>query len=688
MKHYLSWVLMLFLLFVRFVGNATEADNPIDSLNQLLDSQKGNQRILTLIDLGTTYYTQGDYAASRTKLNEAIRLAKSNKQPKKIIDATYVLGLVELSQSNYVPALTCFFQVEKYYSTTKDTALLASIYNDLGVVYFRMADYDNAINYYKKALKMNEKLQLKSGVSANLTNIGGIYYIQGKMKKAIEYCFKSLQLERETGNKKGEISSLTTIAITYEATKDTVKAKEYYYKSCRLAEQIKDRDGMAYSYLNFGNFFANQSQPSKALFYHQKSLYLFDLLGDKSGVAQSLSGIGNVYLLQEKYDKAITILLKAYRLNEEIHYNEGLLKTTNLLSRTYFAQGSLDVALQFANRGLLMAKEANNIEEIVYAHKVLSDVYLQLNQAKPSLYHFQRTVTIKDSLMNLEMQTNIAEIQGKYHSEIQKKENKELLLANKIQSLELTKTNYFNTLLLVGIAFLILISYWLLKRTKLKHEREEMVLMQKMLRLQMNPHFLFNALSAIESFIYQNEPREAGGYLSKFAQLMRLILENSREEYITLEKELQTLTCYFNLQQLRYDQLFVYTLVVDDTIDVDLVVIPPMLAQPFIENAIEHGLKQRGSKGEITIRFSRINEELVFEIADNGVGLSTTLESKKADDQHVSLATGITLERLKILNRMKRKKIKWILRDRLSEDGQIIGAQAVFTIPYQKKHVK
>ena len=173
----------------------------------------------------------------------------------------------------------------------------------------------------------------------------------------------------------------------------------------------------------------------------------------------------------------------------------------------------------------------------------------------------------------------------------------------------------------------------------------------------MNPHFIFNALTSIQSYVYKNEPREAGKYLSSFAKLMRSILDNSKANYVSLNQEIEWLNNYVNLQILRFENEVNYHLEIDKNIDLDNTKIPPMLTQPFIENAFEHGFRNLKYRGEITVSFSKneLNRLLVC-VEDNGAGFqSDGMELKKSE--HKSMAISITKERLKQLNKSTRKPI-------------------------------
>tara|TARA_Y100000031_G_C8250649_1_gene400394 strand:- start:1749 stop:3668 length:1920 start_codon:yes stop_codon:yes gene_type:complete len=238
---------------------------------------------------------------------------------------------------------------------------------------------------------------------------------------------------------------------------------------------------------------------------------------------------------------------------------------------------------------------------------------------------------------------------------------------------------------LEGLLFVLLIVAYIKYREKNIKEKNKLLLVeQKLLRSQMNPHFIFNSLTSIQSFIFENNPIEAGSYLSKFSELIRSILYNSREEYISLEKEISTLKNYLEIQQLRYNKMFDYEIDVDSEIDIEMIAVPPMLAQPFIENSVEHGIKDLPGKGFISIKFSLSDESIFMIIEDNGIGVEA---SKKLKDgkakEHKSLATIITKERITILNsKLKRKSFSIQITDIVGRDGKVEGTRIKFIIPF------
>ena len=217
----------------------------------------------------------------------------------------------------------------------------------------------------------------------------------------------------------------------------------------------------------------------------------------------------------------------------------------------------------------------------------------------------------------------------------------------------------------------------------IKRKQTNIELQQKLFRLQMNPHFIYNSLLAIQNYIFLNEPKQAGNYLSDFARLFRLILNNSRSEFITIEKEIETLNLYLKLQSLRYPDKFTYNIFVDDDIEPEIMMIPPMLAQPMIENALEHGLFYKKGKGNIEIRFLYKVSKLGFEVRDNGIGLSQAKKKNKVNTEHKSTALQITKKRIKILGSRYRFFADFRIHELKDKDGNVKGTRVMFDLPFK-----
>jgi LytS/YehU family sensor histidine kinase len=205
---------------------------------------------------------------------------------------------------------------------------------------------------------------------------------------------------------------------------------------------------------------------------------------------------------------------------------------------------------------------------------------------------------------------------------------------------------------------------------------------QQLLLSKINPHFIFNSLTAIQSFIYRQDTLQAGKYLSIFAKLVRYTLENSRYESTTIEREIKTLRLYFDLQTLRFEGKFDYNIEIDEALDIDGLTIPPMLSQPFIENSIEHGFIQLSEKGIITVRFKKSEQSIIIEVEDNGIGIETSkLIHIKSGKRYQNIAAELTAQRLVKIKEIQKINIKMDIIDLNSIDISKQGSIVRFNIP-------
>jgi LytS/YehU family sensor histidine kinase len=232
-----------------------------------------------------------------------------------------------------------------------------------------------------------------------------------------------------------------------------------------------------------------------------------------------------------------------------------------------------------------------------------------------------------------------------------------------------------------------------LKIQNLENEKRENALQQRTaelemqaLRAQMNPHFIFNCLNAINHFILVNEVNTASDYLTKFSRVIRIVLDNSFRKNISLSEELESLRLYIELEQIRFDHHFSFEISLEDVPDIDDIVIPPMLLQPFVENAIWHGLMYKDGNGILSIELKKENEILICSITDNGIGRKKSAELKSSLSLNKrSLGMNITASRLHLLNEGMGNQIELQIIDLLDSDDQGAGTRVIITIPIKKR---
>ncbi|NUM51636.1 MAG: histidine kinase [Flavobacteriales bacterium] len=252
------------------------------------------------------------------------------------------------------------------------------------------------------------------------------------------------------------------------------------------------------------------------------------------------------------------------------------------------------------------------------------------------------------------------------------------------------KTKWFLLVIFLFLVFIfVLVIYIYRIRNKKEKEKKNEVqkkIMQselQALRAQMNPHFMFNTLSSIQNFINSKNSDEAVKYLSKFAKLMRSIMENSKKSRVNLKEELEALELYMQLEQLRLEYKFDYEIILDKNIDPIHDEIPPLLIQPYVENAIWHGITHKEGKGKITIHIVNRNHTLQCTINDNGVGRVASEKINRQKNKHKSYGMSITKERLEILNAMQKSQLSVEMADILNDEKQVIGTSVKIFIPIE-----
>ena len=238
-------------------------------------------------------------------------------------------------------------------------------------------------------------------------------------------------------------------------------------------------------------------------------------------------------------------------------------------------------------------------------------------------------------------------------------------------------------IILTVILTLLIIFYYLYSNLKkdIENKRNLLFAEQKALRSQMNPHFIFNALNSIRRYILENEIDIADEYLTSFASLMRRVLDNSKQYTISLESEIETLRLYLELEKMRFDESFIFKINVEKNIEIQSIKIPPMLIQPYLENAVWHGLAPKKTKGKLSLSFSEINKKLLCVIEDNGIGRKKSAEISKRRHGHVSTGLKNIEERINLINSLNKSDINIKIIDLYDKNNEAIGTKIKILFP-------
>jgi tetratricopeptide (TPR) repeat protein len=573
------------------------------------------------------------------------------------------------------------------FTTAEGYALL-----NLGNANIISGDYSKALNFFAEAQHLfenitdKENIENKQGLAKAFGSIGIVFSEQSNYGKALQYYLKSVKIYEEIKDEEKCAKLYNNIGVVYQSQSSYFKALDYFVKAQKIQEKRNDTN-VGITYTNVGNSYLHQNDLAKAYHYYSKAKAEFDKNNNPRALGEWYNNLGLYHKANHDERKAIESWNSAIQTFSSIDDKFGIADSYLYLSQLYLNQNQLEQAKQNANNSLKLARELKVLEQIVLSEKLLSDIFSKQNNPSQALHHFKLYSQAKDSLTNEKNIRKSVEEELTFDFEkreaIQQKEieKKELLLQeqSKQSKMQLFFAALFG-LLLFGIGFLIYNRIQLKKNLTLQKELAEYE--QKALHLQMNPHFVFNCLGSISSFIVQNGTDSAIKYLSKFSKLMRLTLEYSKESLIPIDKEIESLQNYLELEQLRFNNKFSFSISKSNSIEDDMA-LPPLLLQPFIENAIIHGVIPKKEMGIIAIHFTIEKENLVCTIEDNGIGFQ---QSKLAKENtvlaHKSMALDITKKRLEMIEATTKKRTDFTIEE-IKKGNEILGTKVTLNLPIQ-----
>lgn len=626
------------LLSMTCVGQSAKTD----SLNRMLkvvrvDSAKANiynhlavQWREVSPDSSLQYASRAAELSAKIGFALGVSNADINKGNANIILGNYnsALGFFEKAKSGYLALL----------EENPDDAFLknslARAYASIGVVYSEESNYYLALENYQQALRLYRETGHRSNMSKAYNNIAVVYKSQQNYTKALEYLKKALPIQQQTGEITVPVT-MTNIGAIYAETGKNAEAFRYYKDAEKLFATYDNPRGFALLTNYLGDYYKNTGDNEKAEEYYRKSLGLYEQMQNQFGASLALYNLAQLYTDRKQYAAAMPL----------------------------------------AEKSLVYAKNIGVLDQMFHSEKLLSEINNAIGKPAEALAHYKNYIMARDSIARLENTKKFAQAEMKYEYE-----KKEALFNEKNKRrLQFTVFAVVGTVLLIGLILLAYNRRQVKKRLTLEKEVAEYE--QKALHLQMNPHFVFNCLSSISSFIVQNGTDQALKYLSKFSKLMRLTLEYSKDALIPIDKEIESLQNYLELEQLRFHNKFTFNIQASDNVEFNMG-LPPLLIQPFVENAILHGVVPKDENGKIDIYFDVENGQLTCSVTDDGIGLqeSKTLKENSVT-AHKSMALDITRKRLDIMETTTSKSAQIEITDLKTENKN--GTRVKLRLPVQ-----
>ena len=648
---------LLALTVALFAFSASHAqDKTIDSLNTVFKNQKlhDTTKLRAISDVMDRNYTaddknyfvlnkmRGDLAQQNLKKNNSAELQKKYT----LWLASYNITLSDdyANQQELEKALASCDKGIALFKSVKAFDEMYSAMISKASIYAKFKQDEKAIPLIYAAYKYFEKDKANhiDDLADASSALGYMHFDMGQHAKSITYYDEAIRYYKMAYEKEPSNNLLYVISVNY--------------------------GNMAFSYSQLKKF-------DKVIEYCDKGVEISRKIGNPTMTGILLTRKAYAQMQFQKYDEAEKLFKEILSMKElEMANNDIAIANANTgLADLYVKKKEYAKALPYANKGFFLSKRGGSVPLQTKTAQTIYDISVATKNYERALEMYQFQEKLTDSSQIEASKNELEQQQLKY--DFEKKELNYKLVSEK----EKAAKNNWLIALSAALLLILLGGYFYYRNNKQKQSiavLEKNQMKQKLLITQMNPHFIFNSIENIRSLIYQNQNDDAVNYLGKFSKLTRQILENSNENYISLEEEVEMTENYLSIQQLLYSNKFDFKITVEDTIDPESVFLPPMLTQPFIENAIKHGLSNTTQNGKIDIRFYLKETKLYFEVSDNGKGF----DAHQKTSNHKSLAMTITKERL--VTYTKNQDFIVHADNILGTDESVVGAKVIFEIPY------
>jgi tetratricopeptide (TPR) repeat protein len=644
-------------------NNLSKAKNEITSLNQskLTNSSEYNARIQLLL---LQYYFQTKDFVSYESLLNRMSLSKIKSLQSKT-ELLIFQGLLKLKEQKISEALNYHKQAWSYAKKIRNNYLNADILRNISLDFALLEKKDSALYYSNRSILYARKSLAQASILSECYNTQALIYKQfNQIEIGIAKNILALEIiENSTNNEK--LSRINReIGISQLNIQNWDEAESYFKKALKSAKVLNDPAEIALALINLAAIEQGKKNYTQAKKYAFEAENFVNKTSNDEAIGDVNNFIGIFYNDQKDFKQAAIRLNNALVNYENIGNRSKIANVYYHVGKVLMEQGKYVESENFLNRSIGIQQEMRKINLIHLSYKALSDLNLRKNNVTGAYKFLTLYVQYLDSNNLLQSARSIAELNETFKTQdqlrtinlqsdsIKRARERQELTNSKLENTQLRNTYQLFLIIVILIIViavgLILRNNW--NRNKLLQLQKEIEMSQTLLRSQMNPHFIFNAMTVIQSYIYENDPTKSSKFLVNFSRLMRLILENSSKEFISLETEMDILQKYLTTQKLRFEDRFDFDISTDNSLSESETVIPPMITQPFIENSIEHGQLHTVEGGFIKIHFTSENEMLRISITDNGIGRKNAGKNIKSKDHH-SMALKITEERIEILNR-------------------------------------
>ena len=630
-------------ILIKSTGKTTKTNNNGEftieaKVGDIVELSKDGVLINTYVYDGSSEYQVSDNS-NEYKLQSKFKSSRVDEFPILLDSAQHY------KKSNPFKSIEFIEDALKSQTSKRENSLnISNAYEVLGDVYMNLKQYDLASKNYKTALNSNRSTSVK-------LKLGKALSLENKSDESIKI-LNSIVTSKMTALQKIEVYE--TLGDNFLKLNNNQNAESNFNLALSFANANKLNEKVTALTSKLAKVSNLQGRVTEAENYLDSTIAVSKktTLNKRAVITNS---VANQYRSQNNFDKEIELKKQTLQELEEANLNEVIVESDenekisvqqlNLdIGNAYAKKKSFTEAIDYLEKSKDDAGKAADIETKKEAVEQLSEIYKNVGDYKKALSNYQEYVSLVDILYKKKEQEiedavainkTLAEKQNRINS--LEKDRALTESQNKLYDSEqqITVENYKRQRLIIysligGLLLLLAAIYFMYKSNKQRRLANNLLAL-KSLRSQMNPHFIFNALNSVNSFIAQNDERTANRYLTDFSTLMRNVLNNSEEDFIPLTKEIELLELYLKLEHSRFKDKFDYSIEIDENLKISEYQIPPMLLQPYIENAVWHGLRYKKEKGFLKVAFLQKNEESIcIAISDNGIGRKKSKELKTA----------------------------------------------------------
>lgn len=569
-------------------------------------------------------------------------------------------GTVAYSQSKVVEEVQVQSKKLKKAVDTKDESAQADSYYNIGETFFNDGNFQKSEEYYTKAKNIYEKLNDKPNIEKASRKLAQSQEKQNKITPAISNYSRAAEVAPSKSR------ALNTNDVTRLSVNSAEAKEEAIQNNIQLNEKEKDKGDLAASYSQMADINIQQNNIPKA----EANLKNAYKISKKEAPQQALEinqKLTDFYVENKNYDKAIEA--KKTVLKEDFIKGNSKKEVEQIqeLADIYIKKDDVGEAISLLKKSYGIALEKGHTLEAQKSVKKLDSLYNVSENTNASVKLYRDFLGKLPDLVAKDKSLVDEKILEDTEQRIAQLEKEKQLKDELIR-----KKNVFNYSLIGALLVLTILIIFIFRTLKKVQVKNKKIALQS-LRREMNPHFIFNSLNSVNHFIATNNELEANQYLTKFSKLMRGVMENSTEDFIPFQQELDLLQNYLALEKTRFADKFDYEIEVDESLNTQSLKVPGMLVQPFLENAIWHGLRYRTTKGFLKLQFEKKNQHLKIVIEDNGIGIE---ESKKQKTEHQKARKGRgmknTLERIALLNDLYHQEIQCNITDKQNAQGVFV----------------